>query len=84
MFLWAFPYHPHNRTGGLQASTSPEAKIHPVFHVSLLKKAVGNSHVNVTLPKGLEIDHAEPPNPLKRLATCTITRAGHQVLQWLI
>lgn len=35
-----------------------ESKIHPVFHVSLLKKAIGNYKAESELLMGLEDDHA--------------------------
>ncbi|CAI8618064.1 unnamed protein product [Vicia faba] len=34
----------------------PTSHIHPIFHVSLLKKAVGDAVVNPTLPASLEVN----------------------------
>lgn len=62
----------------------PEAKIHPVFHASLLKKAVGNHSVEASLPKSLETTSDDVIQPSKCLATRTITRDGTSVPQWLI
>nr|GEU76829.1 retrotransposon-related protein [Tanacetum cinerariifolium] len=46
----------------------PESsKIHPIFHVSLLKHAVGNHAVEPTLPQGLEMDSPTPSLPEKCL-----------------
>ncbi|MCI05282.1 hypothetical protein A2U01_0026333, partial [Trifolium medium] len=33
----------------------PQSNIHPVFHVSLMKKAIGNYQAQGELPKELEI-----------------------------
>ncbi|KZV42473.1 peroxidase 64 [Dorcoceras hygrometricum] len=47
----------------------PGSKIHPVFHVSCLKRAVGNSDVTQFLPKGLEADLCAEFFPEQILAT---------------
>lgn len=60
------------------------AKIHPVFHVSLLKRAVGNAMVEPSLPQGLTVDSSLPHVPEKCLATRVISKHGTQVDQWLI
>ncbi|GKD43994.1 retrotransposon-related protein [Tanacetum coccineum] len=63
----------------------PESsKIHPVFHVSLLKHAVGNHPVEPTLPQGLEMDSSTPSLPEKCLAVREVTKKGEKVPQWLI
>lgn len=60
------------------------AKIHPIFHVSLLKHATGNHTVEPSFPPGLEMDTTTPSTPAKRLATRTISKQGIPVEQWLI
>ncbi|KAJ9568381.1 hypothetical protein OSB04_004347 [Centaurea solstitialis] len=60
------------------------ARIHPVFHVSLLKRAVGNHTVEPSLPPGMEMDSTISPLPLKCLATRSITKQGVRTEQWLI
>ncbi|KAL4557540.1 hypothetical protein LXL04_035721 [Taraxacum kok-saghyz] len=63
----------------------PESsKVHPVFHVSLLKRAIGNHTAEPSLPPGLEMDSSSTPHPLQRLATRTITRGDSQIEEWLI
>jgi hypothetical protein len=57
-----------------------ESKIHPVFHVSLLKKAVGSYHEQGDLPKELEVDDASDIYPEKVLGT-RVVRQGDSVLQ---
>ena len=54
----------------------PSLKIHPVFHVSLLKKVVGKYKVEEVLPIGLEDDRAELMTPKAILATRNNTKRG--------
>ncbi|KAL4569307.1 hypothetical protein LXL04_024943 [Taraxacum kok-saghyz] len=61
-----------------------ESRIHPVFHSSLLKRAIGSHHVEADLPKGLEMDSSDLPNPVQCLATREVTKHGVKQLQWLI
>ncbi|XP_073224699.1 uncharacterized protein [Cicer arietinum] len=60
------------------------ARIHPVLHVSLLKKAIGNYRVGSELPPGLDSDPATPWEPAAILATRTITKEGSDVKQLLV
>lgn len=60
------------------------ACIHPVFHVSLLKKVVGTATVVPELPLGLLGDTNEEKCPMHWLAKRMITKEGGQVEQWLI
>ncbi|XP_071739339.1 uncharacterized protein [Rutidosis leptorrhynchoides] len=59
------------------------SKIHPVFHVSLLKRAIGAAPVEAELPPGMETD-ATNLHPEKCIDTRTIKRDGKEVTQWLI
>ncbi|XP_052732915.1 uncharacterized protein LOC128196350 [Vigna angularis] len=64
----------------------PNSRIHPVFHVSLLKTAVSKYKVEEDLPTGLEDDRAELLTPEGILATWENAKKGKikkQVLvQW--
>ncbi|XP_073222447.1 uncharacterized protein [Cicer arietinum] len=60
------------------------ACIHTVFHVSLLKKAIGNYRVETELPPGLDGDPAAPWESTAVLATRTITKEGSDVKQLLV
>nr|GEU34120.1 Ty3/gypsy retrotransposon protein [Tanacetum cinerariifolium] len=60
------------------------AKVHPIFHVSLLKRAVGNAPVEASLPPGFETDASHDVEPVKCLVTRTISKEDKMVLQLLI
>ncbi|MCH86958.1 hypothetical protein A2U01_0007822, partial [Trifolium medium] len=60
------------------------SKIHPVFHVSLLKKAVGDYQVQGDLPKELEVTDAEDVYPDQVLGSRVDMRGGVSVPQSLI
>ena len=60
------------------------SKIHPIFHVSLLKKAHGDYKVEITLPSGLEDDREGEIEPELVLATRSIMQRGEKVNQWLV
>ncbi|BAT83826.1 hypothetical protein VIGAN_04105300, partial [Vigna angularis var. angularis] len=62
----------------------PNSKIHPVFHVSLIKKAIGEYKTAEGLPTGLEEDQSEVWLPQKVLATRSILKGGERVNQWLV
>ncbi|GKF93054.1 hypothetical protein Tco_0279773, partial [Tanacetum coccineum] len=59
------------------------SKIHPIFHVSLLKHVVGNHAVEPTLPQGLEMDSSTPSLLKKCLVVHEVTKKGEKVPQWL-
>lgn len=61
-----------------------QSKIHPIFHVSLLKKAVGEYHVQNELPKDLEVIMDEEIYPVRVLGTRIIMKNGSSVPQSLI
>jgi hypothetical protein len=61
-----------------------QSKIHPVFHVSLLKKAVGDYTVQTDLPKDLEVILDEEVYPVKVLGTRVTLQNGEPTPQSLI
>jgi len=60
------------------------SKIHPMFHVSLLKKAIGDYKSQTKLPRDLEREGVEIIELLTILASCNIMKQGERVNQWLI
>ena len=62
------------------------SKIHPVFHVSLLKKAIGNYSVLGELPKELEVGPVDDIYPEKVIGSRLITQGGvsipRSLIQW--
>jgi hypothetical protein len=60
------------------------SKIHPVFHVSLLKKAVGDYEVHGTLPKDLEITAEDEHYPERVLGAGVTRKDGLEIPQSLI
>ncbi|XP_057438204.1 transposon Tf2-1 polyprotein isoform X3 [Lotus japonicus] len=61
-----------------------DSKIHPVFHVSLLKKAIGSSQVQGQLPRDLEIEEMTDIYPESIIGTRTIRQGDGEVHQSLI
>lgn len=62
----------------------PTSWIHPVFHVSQLKKAVGNYSVEPMLPEGLEVGLTDVTEPDDILAFREVTKNGETIMQWLV
>ncbi|CAJ2641615.1 unnamed protein product [Trifolium pratense] len=62
----------------------PTSRIHPVFHVSLLKKAVGDAVVNSTLPASLEASEDSIWEPETALEQRTVIRHDISISQVLI
>jgi len=58
--------------------------VHPVFHVSQLKKAVGNYSVELELPVGLELELEENVEPEELLASREMFEGEHPIKQWLV
>ncbi|CAJ2640536.1 unnamed protein product [Trifolium pratense] len=61
-----------------------QSRIHPVFHVSLLKKAVGDYQTQGELPKELEVVIDEEVYRVKVLGTRSVLKEGTMVVQSLI
>lgn len=61
-----------------------QSRIHPVFHVSLLKKAIGDYQVQGDLPKDLEIEEETDVYPEQIMGTRTTVKEGVTVQQSLI
>ncbi|KAF2286993.1 hypothetical protein GH714_036788 [Hevea brasiliensis] len=60
------------------------AKIHPVFHVSQLKKVVGNHDVIPSLPTEMAIEELLPILPEAIIARWTVEKDGNSIPQLLI
>ena len=61
-----------------------QSRIHPVFHVSVLKKAVGNYQVQGELPRELEINLEEDIYPDKILGSRITLQDGVAIPQSLV
>lgn len=61
-----------------------ESKIHPVFHISLLKKAVGNYQVQGQLPADLGVDDTTDIYPEVIVGTRTVRLGDSEVHQSLV
>ncbi|MCH86853.1 transposon Tf2-1 polyprotein, partial [Trifolium medium] len=61
-----------------------ESKIHPVFHVSLLKRAIGNYEVQGTLPNDLDMAAEDDHYPALVVGSRVTMREGMFVPQSLI
>lgn len=58
-------------------------KVHQVFHISQLKRAVGDYQVAATLPDGLEVEEDTIEEPGEVLATCDIWQQVRQhLVKW--
>lgn len=60
------------------------SRVHPVFHISLLKKAIGEYEPAMDLPEHLEGEGTEAVNPGNILATRTISAQGEDIPQVLV
>lgn len=60
------------------------SRVHPVFHVSLLKKAVGQYHENEELPDLMANEQEEEFEPETVLAVRRVQKQGEEVKQLLI
>ncbi|WVZ17815.1 hypothetical protein V8G54_010797 [Vigna mungo] len=58
------------------------AKVHPVFHISQLKKAIGNHAVEPTLPTELSLEEEDQEEPEAVLTTREIPEGGTITKQW--
>ncbi|PNX84743.1 Ty3/gypsy retrotransposon protein, partial [Trifolium pratense] len=67
-----------------QLQLPAQSKIHSVFHVSLLKKAVGDYHVQGELPKDLEVSDDITVYPEAVVGSCLTVKEGVTVKQSLI
>ncbi|KAI5444775.1 hypothetical protein KIW84_013160 [Lathyrus oleraceus] len=60
------------------------SRVHAVFHISQLKKAIGEYAAEPQLPEGLEIEPEHLEEPEELLASRPITKNGQRVRQWLV
>ncbi|PNY01852.1 hypothetical protein L195_g025155, partial [Trifolium pratense] len=61
-----------------------DARVHPIFHISQLKKAIGNYTVEPKLPEGMEIEPEECESPEQLLTSREVVVVGQVVKQWLV
>jgi hypothetical protein len=54
----------------------PESRVHPVFHVSLLKKVVGKYEIEKELPTRMEDNRSNWMEPEAALAARIVTKRG--------
>ncbi|KAI5438512.1 hypothetical protein KIW84_024305 [Lathyrus oleraceus] len=73
-----------DRVVAYQLKLPDATMILPVFHYSLLKKAIGNYRVEKELPSGLDVDPGGVWEPAKVLATRSVTKDKELVQQLLI
>lgn len=80
------PYEILERIGNVayKLKLPPESKIHPVFHVSLLKRCVGSHSVSSTPLPVWDDQDCCPLRPENILQRRIIHRDQHQVTQWLV
>ncbi|KAG6517501.1 hypothetical protein ZIOFF_020893 [Zingiber officinale] len=62
----------------------PHSRVHPIFHVSLLKKAIGEYNVQVDLSNGLEVILEDEVEPEYVIASRHIVHNGEVIRQWLV
>lgn len=58
--------------------------MHAVFHISQLKKAIGDYSAESQLPDGLEMEAEEGEEPEELLAARSVMKEGQLVRQWLV
>nr|KYP71834.1 Retrotransposable element Tf2 [Cajanus cajan] len=80
------PYQIEKKIGAVayQLKLPSHSKIHPIFHISQLKKAVGNYQETVDLPAGLEAEVFENITPEQILAVQQRQKNGVLVPYWLV
>ncbi|WVZ25291.1 hypothetical protein V8G54_003835 [Vigna mungo] len=60
------------------------AKVYPVFHISQMKKAIGNHAVKPTLPTKLGLEEEDQEEPEAAVAIREIPEGGTITKQWLV
>lgn len=80
------PYPIVERVGALSYKLKflEGAKMHPVFHVSQLKKAIGSYSAKTILHEWLEVELEENEEPEELLASREIWKGGQLSRQWLV
>ncbi|CAA7402015.1 unnamed protein product [Spirodela intermedia] len=59
----------------------PTAQLHPIFHVSQIKKAIGEAHHSILLPPQLDADLNWNISPQQVLNICSTTEETKAVVQ---
>lgn len=60
------------------------SRIHPVFHISMLKKAIQPQSTKPTLPSRFEVELESSVKPERVISQHTTSKNGKEVHQWLV
>ena len=80
------PFQVKDRVGDVayKLLLPPTTRIHPIFHISQLKTAIGDHPLEPALPPKLQVDNSEFSKPEAFLSSRDKSINGQQTIEWLI